>query len=472
MSRRAPDEERPPSRRATSMPDADATHSANSIARRDLARIYAAAVSAVAPAYLVRRALAGEPEGGGPIGAAISETSRIRMIAAGKAAPAMAAALAERLAYKLEEGIVISPAPGIAQAQAAAAGGGHPALRTLSAAHPLPDASSERAAAAALEVASRAAAGELLLVALSGGASALLAAPAPPVTLQDKITINAALLRSGASIRELNIVRRHLSAIKGGGLLRAGAGARVLALIISDVVNNDLAAIGSGPTAADPTTYSEAIGVLKRRGLWGRAPETIRDRLERGVAGEIPETVKSGDPLLASVSNFVIGDNRLAANAAAEAAAAAGYAVERGRELGGEADEAGRTLGARLAAISAARVCVVAGGEPVVTVRGPGKGGRAQQAALAMAFELERSARGRRVAALFAGTDGIDGPTDAAGAFVTSKTIERAREAGFDPASSLARNDAYPLFAALGDLLITGPTGTNVSDIFIGLVNY
>ncbi len=394
------------------------------------------------------------------------------MIAAGKAAPAMAAALAERLAHKLEEGIVISPAALDAQAKAGAAGTCHPKLRMLPAAHPLPDVSSERAAAAALQVASRAAAGELLLVALSGGASALLAAPAPPVTLQDKIAINAALLRSGASIRELNIVRRHLSAIKGGGLLRACGGARVLALIISDVVNNDLATIGSGPTAADPTTYAEAIGVLKRRSLWGRAPETIRDRLERGAAGEIPETVKNGDPLLATVSNFVIGDNRLAVNAAAEAAAAAGYPVERWRDLGGEADEAGRALGARLAAIGAARVCVVAGGEPVVTVRGPGKGGRAQQAALAMAFELARLGFARRAAALFAGTDGIDGPTDAAGAFVSARTIERAREAGFDPASSLARNDAYPLFAALGDLLITGPTGTNVSDIFIGLVNY
>jgi len=379
--------------------------------------------------------------------------------------------LAERLEHKLEEALVIAPAAAQAEAKPGAAGACHPKLRILFAAHPLPDASSERAAAAALELASSAGAGELLLVALSGGASSLLAAPAAPVTLQDKIAINAALLRSGASIRELNIVRRHLSAIKGGGLLRACGGARVLALIISDVVDNDLATIGSGPTAADPTTYAEAIGVLKRRGLWGRAPEAIRDRLERGAAGEIPETVKSGDAPLSTVSNLVIGDNRLAVNAAAEAAAA-GYAVERWRELAGEADEAGRTLGARLAAINAARVCVVAGGEPVVTVRGPGKGGRAQQAALAMAFELERSGRGRRVAALFAGTDGIDGPTNAAGAFVSVKTIERAREAGFDPAASLARNDAYPLFAALGDLLITGPTGTNVSDIFIGLVNY
>jgi hydroxypyruvate reductase len=297
-------------------------------------------------------------------------------------------------------------------------------------------------------------------------------APAGQVTLADKIAINAALLCSGASIRELNIVRRHLSAIKGGGLLRACGGARVLSLIVSDVAQNDLATIGSGPTAADPTTFAEAIGVLKRRGLWGRAPESIRDRLERGAAGEVAETVKPGDPPLARVDNVVIGDNRTALEAAASAAAAAGYAVDRWRELYGEADDVGRALSAHLSAIGGERVCVVAGGEPVVTVRGEGRGGRAQQAALAMALELQRLGRERRIMALFAGTDGVDGPTDAAGAFVSPRTAERAREAGLDPAAALARNDAYSLFGALGDLLVTGPTGTNVSDIFIGLVNY
>jgi glycerate 2-kinase len=314
-----------------------------------------------------------------------------------------------------------------------------------------------------------------LLLALSGGASALMAAPADPVTLADKIAINAALLGSGASIRELNVVRRHISAIKGGGLLRACGGARVLSLILSDVARNDLATIASGPTAADPTSFTDAVGVLKRRRLWGRAPEAIRERLERGAAGEIAETLKPDDPLLARVDNLVIGDNGIAVEAAAAAAAAAGYTVDRWRELYGEADDLGRALSAHLSAIASsagAHVCVVAGGEPVVTIRGRGRGGRAQQAALAMALELTRLGREHRILALFAGTDGIDGPTEAAGAFVSPRTAERAREAGFDAAAALARNDAYPLFAGLGDLLITGPTGTNVSDIFIGLVNY
>jgi len=459
------------------MDDASA-RSANSLARRDLTRIYAAAVSAVAPAHLIGRALGGEIEGAEKVPALLADASRIFLLAAGKAALGMAIELAARLAPKLHDALAIVqslpsfPDAGGCGTQAAASDASRETIRIIAAAHPLPDASSQRAAEAALEIASHAGPGDLLLFALSGGASSLMAAPAAPVMLADKIAINAALLGSGASIRELNIARRHLSAIKGGGLLRACGGARVLSLILSDVANNDLATIGSGPTAPDPSTFAEAIGVLKRRGLWGRAPETIRDRLERGAAGEIAETVKPGDPLLARADNFVIGDNGVAVDAAAGAAAAAGYTVDRWRELYGEADDVGRALSAHLAAIGGARVCVLAGGEPVVTIRGRGRGGRAQQAALAMALELERLGRERRIMALFAGTDGIDGPTDAAGAFVSPRTVERAREAGLDAGAALARNDAYPLFAALGDLLVTGPTGTNVSDIFIGLVNY
>jgi hydroxypyruvate reductase len=451
------------------------THSSNSLARRDLTRIYAAAVSAVAPAHLIGLALGGELAGAEKVPALLADASRIFLIAAGKAARGMAAELAARLGPKLHDALAIFPSSPPASGPAPPAAESDDArdlIRTIAAAHPVPDSSSERAGAAALEIARRPGPGDLLLLALSGGASSLMVAPAGPVTLADKIAINAALLRSGASIRELNIVRRHLSAIKGGGLLRACDGARVLSLVVSDVAQNDLATIGSGPTAADPTTFAEAIGVLKRRGLWGRAPESIRDRLERGAAGEVAETVKPGDPMLARADNVVIGDNRTALEAAARAAAAAGYTVDRWRELYGEADDVGRALSAHLSAIGGERVCVVAGGEPVVTIRGEGRGGRAQQAALAMALEFQRLGRERRIMALFAGTDGVDGPTDAAGAFVSPRTAERAREAGLDPTAALARNDAYPLFAALGDLLVTGPTGTNVSDIFIGLVNY
>jgi glycerate 2-kinase len=441
---------------------------ANSVARRDLTRIYAAAVSAVAPAHLVGCALAGTLAGAERVPEIMARASRIFLLAVGKAALGMAAEIAARLGRRLEDALVIIPAGPVAGRAAPAPVG----VRTLAAAHPVPDDSSQRAAEAALELAGRAGPGDLLVVALSGGASSLMALPAPPAALADKVAINTALLRSGASIGELNIVRRHLSAIKGGGLLRATGGARVLGLVLSDVARNDLATIGSGPAAADPSTFAEAIGVLKRRGLWGRAPEAVRERLERGAAGEIAETLKGRDPLLERVDNFIIGDNRAALDAAEKAAAAAGYAVDRWRELNGEADDLGRALGAHLAALGGDRTCIVAGGEPVVTVRGAGRGGRAQQMALALALELERLALKRPIMALCAGTDGIDGPTDAAGAFVSPHTVARAREAGLAAAAALKRNDAYPLFAALGDLLITGPTGTNVADIFIALVNY
>jgi len=250
----------------------------------------------------------------------------------------------------------------------------------------------------------------------------------------------------------------------------------VLTLILSDVPGNDLATIGSGPTVADSTTYNDAISVLKRRGAWGRAPEAVRDHLERGAAGEFSETVKPGNAALARATNVIVGDNRVAVDAAAEAARALGYRVERGRELGGEANDLGRTIALQVKEIGTERVCLVAGGEPVVTVKGTGRGGRAQQCALAMAIELANASLPREVAgqvmALFAGTDGIDGPTDAAGAIATSETIARAAEAGVDPQAALKRNDAYEFFKALGDLVIVGPTGTNVADVMIALVNY
>jgi glycerate 2-kinase len=231
------------------MDDASA-RSANSRARRDLTRIYAAAVSAVAPAHLIGRALGGELEGAEKVPALLAGAARIFLLAAGKAALGMATELAPRLSPKLYDALAIVPS--LADAgQAAPSDTSRATIRIIVAAHPLPDASSQRAAEAALEIARHAGSGDLLVFALSGGASSLMAAPAAPVTLADKIAISAALLGSGASIRELNIVRRHLSAIKGGGLLRACGGARVSSLILSDVAHNDLAAIGSGPTAAD-----------------------------------------------------------------------------------------------------------------------------------------------------------------------------------------------------------------------------
>ncbi len=347
----------------------------------------------------------------------------------------------------------------------------HSKIRFVPGTHPIPDARSEAAADAAIAMLSETRRDDLVIVALSGGASAMFVKPADRLTLADKIAVTEALLRAGAPIRELNLVRKHLSAVKGGQLLCAANGARVVTLILSDVPGNDLGTIGSGVTAADATIFADAIAVMKPRKVWGRAPEPVRERLERGVAGEIVETIKAGDPLLERVTNIVIGDNEVALVAAEVKARELGYTVARGATLKGEADDLGRSLASHLASIKQSNVCVLFGGETVVTVKGRGKGGRAQHLALVLAVALAESAQATKLAALSAGTDGIDGPTDAAGAFIFGDTLQRAKAQSIDAADAQRRCDAYHFFLKLGDLFVTGPTGTNVSDIFIGLLN-
>lgn len=432
--------------------------------RSDLLRLYAAAIRAVDAERAVNSVL--QEQGPLEVREILAKAQAVRVLAIGKAAPGMAAGASQSLCSKLRDGLVIAP-DGTALPTLPA----H--FRVMRASHPLPDASSEAAGRAALEFVKRCEARDIVLMLLSGGASALMAAPAEAVALADKVAITAGLMRTSAPIAELNAVRKHLSAVKGGGLLRAlTTGAQMLSLILSDVPGNDLATIGSGPAVADPTTFADAIGILKRRKLWGRAPEAVRDRLERGMAGELPETLKSGDPLLQRVTSVIVGDNAVALEAIATMARELGYQVAPPSSLRGEAEPIGRTLARQLSEINGERACVIAGGEPVVTVTGSGKGGRAQHCALAMALGLEQASRNPRMMALFAGTDGIDGPTDAAGAIVSAVSMPRAREAGIDPQAALSRCDSYNVFAALGDLLMTGPTGTNVGDVFIGLVNF
>jgi glycerate-2-kinase len=433
--------------------------------RSDLLRIFAAAIASVAPERVIERAFDGaaSPE----VHAAIEQSSRIYLLAVGKAALGMAVAARNRLGSKIHESLVVVPAPFDPSSNPSSE-----TLRVMAAAHPLPDASSVTAGRAALDFVGRACAGDLVLLLLSGGASALMTAPASAIQLADKIALSSTLMRAGASIGELNTVRKHLSAVKGGGLLRAlNPEAKMLSLILSDVPGNDLSTIGSGPTVGDPTTFADAIAVLKRRKLWGRAPEAVRDRFERGAAGEILETVKRGDPALSRSISVVVGDNAIALDAAAEAANAVGYAVERWSDLSGPAERICPALAARLSELDQSRVCVIVGGEPLVTVRGNGRGGRAQHCALTLAVALARRAPNFEICAMFAGTDGVDGPTDAAGAIVTSTTVRRAQEARLDPQAALERSDSYSFFQSLGDLIITGPTGTNVMDIFVGLVN-
>jgi hydroxypyruvate reductase len=296
----------------------------------------------------------------------------------------------------------------------------------------------------------------------------------PPITLADKQTLTRLLLATGANINQLNALRKHCSLLKGGQLARAAAPARVHALLLSDVIGDPLDVIASGPTTPDVSTFAEALAILDRFELRSRTPAAIVERLERGARGEIPETPKPEDPVFRRVTNAVIGNNLLVVEAAAERARTLGYAPHvLTRALEGEARDAARRLVGLAREIQAGRgpvappACLIAGGETTVTVRGTGSGGRCQEWALAAALELDGVAG---IVALAAGTDGSDGPTDAAGAVADGATVKRARERGDDPRARLARNDSNPVFAALGDLLVTGPTNTNLLDLYLLLV--
>jgi hydroxypyruvate reductase len=338
--------------------------------------------------------------------------------------------------------------------------------------HPLPDEGSLAGAKRALEIAAAAGRDDLLLVLLSGGGSALMALPSEDVTLDDKRVTAKSLMEAGADIHELNTVRKHLSAIKGGQLAAASQGA-VLTLALSDVVGDDLSVIVSGPTVPDESTFAQAIDVLERRGGAAAYPARVVARLRRGAAGLVAETPKVDDPRLARASARVIGRQRGAVEGARRAAESLGYHVRVVEEpVTGEARNAAAAHVARVAAwlpTLPRPACILSSGETTVTVRGTGKGGRNQEFAFAMARQMD--AQGLSVVAASIGTDGVDGPTDAAGAIVDRSTFVRARAAGIEtPLAYLDNNDTYPFFDRIGDLVRTGPTSTNVGDLQIVLV--
>lgn len=336
--------------------------------------------------------------------------------------------------------------------------------------HPVPNAASREGARDALRVASEARRrDELLLLLLSGGASAMLEVPAHGISLEDLVALNAELLASGLPIAEMNAVRKHVSGIKGG--LLAAAAASTLTLAISDVhapVPDDPATIGSGPTVADPSTFADAERALRSAGLLDRVPKRVKDRLARGVRGEIPETPKPDDPRLTRARFILAGSRQDAMDGAGTEAARRGYRVVRIAEpTVGDATVAARRFVSAAAAAAhgpAGAVCVVASGETTVTLGhdASGKGGRNQEFALASASALP--GLGPCVLASI-GTDGVDGPTDAAGAIVDSTTLARTDAQGLDAGHALAAHDAYPVLKTLGDLVVTGPTGTNVGDL-------
>lgn len=382
------------------------------------------------------------------------------VVAAGKAAAPMATAAVGALGRTA--GAV---AIGVSGAVAA------PGVSLHLGGHPLPTRESVSATDAACDAVVRAAPGALVVVLLSGGASALLVRPARGLTLEDKAAVSAALLGCGGSIGEINAVRKHLSEIKGGRLARLAAPRTVWTLILSDVVGDDVATIGSGPTAPDPSTFAEAWTIVDRYGLPDRIPSAVRAHLRLGIDGERPETPKPGDPCFRSVRNAIIASNRTALAAAASHAAHLGFVpVVVEQPLTGDTTEAARSFAAEL--IRQRRVarhptCVIAGGETTVRVRGAGRGGRNQEFALVVALGTSGV---DGVDLLSAGTDGIDGPTDAAGAFVSAGTLRAARARGLDGRTALLENDSYRFFDAIGGLFRPGPTGTNVMDLKLALV--
>ena len=338
--------------------------------------------------------------------------------------------------------------------------------------HPLPDDGSVAGARRALDVASESRPNELLVVLLSGGGSALMALPASGITLDDKKRTARTLMDAGADIYELNTVRKHISAIKGGQLA-AAAGADVVTLALSDVVGDDLSVIASGPTVPDDSTFAEALEVLARRGGEARYPDAVTRRLHDGARGLIAETPAAGHARLARARARVIGAQRGALDGARRAAEAIGYHVLIVEEpITGEARVAAtqhieRTM--RAIASLPRPACVISSGETTVTVTGSGKGGRNQEFAFAMAQRI--AALGPHAAAASIGTDGIDGPTDAAGAVVDGSTFERARTAGItEPQRYLDDNNTYVFFDRIGDLIRTGPTSTNVGDLQVILI--
>jgi hydroxypyruvate reductase len=424
---------------------------------REAARsVFDAALRAADVHPLVRRALAGEQ---------LAARGRVLVVGAGKASGAMAAAAEDVLGERIADGLVAVKDGYLT---------GTTRVRLVEAGHPVPDARGETAARQIRALAESAGADDLLLVLVSGGGSALTPAPVPPITLTDKQVMTRLMLAAGANINQLNAVRKHCSRLKGGQLARAAAPARVHALLLSDVIGDPLDVIASGPCAPDASTFADALAILDRFELRSRAPTHIVERLERGARGEIPETPKPEDPVFHGVTNTVIGNNLLVVEAAVAQARALGYAPHvLTRALEGEARDVARTLVGLAREIQAGRgpvappACLIAGGETTVTVRGTGSGGRCQEWALAAALELDGV---DGIVALAAGTDGTDGPTDAAGAVADGATVKRARERGDDPRARLAQNDSNPVFAALGDLVVTGPTNTNLLDLYLLLI--
>lgn len=425
---------------------------ANRMLRRHALAIFGAALKAADPAgavlhYFARRNL--------------SRFRNIYVVGAGKAGASMARATERALGSRITAGLINVKDGHVVKLRR---------IELNECGHPVPDARGVAGAERIAELAARAQTGDLVVCLISGGASALLPLPAGGITLEEKQEVTRLLLACGAPIEHINAVRKHISSIKGGQLARLAVPAAVESLLLSDVIGDPVDVIGSGPTAPDVSTFADVSRIFDLYGIRQRVPESIRQRIECGIEGAIPETPKPDDPLFARVRNTVIGGNSLALEAAARAARSLGYrTLILSSTIQGETREVARMHGAIAREVACygrpakPPACLISGGETTVTIKGTGLGGRNQEFALAAGIEIHGLAG---VLAFSAGTDGTDGPTDAAGAMADGQTLDR----NPDAARYLENNDSYRYFQPLGDLVMTGPTNTNVMDVRLMLI--
>ena len=436
--------------------------------RADVCDILEAALEAVDPEQSIFNSLRLDGEilfyEGGQID--LSEVYRVFVIGGGKAGGLMARAVETLLGDHITAGY-INILKGTEKAVTLKK------IKLNGAQHPTPSGDGVAGVEKMLQITENLNENDLVITLISGGGSSLMPLPAEGISLGDLQSITGSLLRAGATINELNAVRKHLSGFKGGLLARHCYPARVLSLILSDVIGDPLDTIASGPTAPDSTTYSDALNILKKYDLLGDAPISVKKRITDGVAGAIPETPKEGDPVFKRVTNLVIANNSIAAEAAKRKSTELSYnSMILSTYVEGEA----RVVGSTLAGVAkeilykdrpiGKPASIIVGGETTVTVKGKGKGGRNQELALGASMKI--TGLPCVVAAL--GTDGIDGPTVAAGAIVDGETITKAKEKEIDPLVFLAENDSYSFFEKLSDCIITGPTGTNVNDLTVILI--
>ncbi|NNG01912.1 MAG: glycerate kinase [Desulfobacteraceae bacterium] len=435
--------------------------------RDDAVAIFTAGVAAVDPVAVVQRhaVLNGNALYVGETALDLNAFRRILVVGAGKAAASMAGALEDLLGDRISGGVVVvKDGHGIALRN----------IRVCQGGHPVPTAEGHKGTEQIISLVQSAEENDLILCVISGGGSALLTAPAEGLQLADKQAVTRLLLAAGATIHEINTVRKHLSRVKGGRLALNAFPATVVTLILSDVIGDDLDVIASGPMVPDASTFSDARDVLHRYSVWDRLPPMVRQYLDAGIAGTVSDTPKPGLPAFERCFNTIVGTNRQALSAAAGMAEQLGYYTSiLSDKLNGEARDKAVELCEKAKVVlhkgtfRSLPACLLCGGETTVTIAGEGKGGRNQEFALAAAIAI---ANENNIVVMAAGTDGTDGPTDAAGAIADGSTMSRAQEKGMSPETFLEENNAYMFFKPLDDLLITGPTRTNVMDIYMALV--